>query len=182
MTDIKSPRIAIAPSAAPARERASQSPEDRRATGSYNGGMSFSSIVPTTLASARSTKVRLIVLDIDGTLINSSFKVPEVNLRAIEAAIAQVESKSLWSPGRRFDFALPVAKELPSPLTMIVNNGALVKSKDGTTHLRHLPPVATAQQCPGIDARLSQRYSGCVRSPQGRAGNLRKYPLGRSAP
>ena len=47
--------------------------------------------------------------------------------------------------GRRFDFALPVAKEIPCPLTMIVNNGALVKSKDGATHLRHLLAVATAR-------------------------------------
>ncbi len=35
--------------------------------------------------------------------------------------------------GRRFDFALPIAQQIGCPLAMIVNNGALVKSKEGTT-------------------------------------------------
>lgn len=40
--------------------------------------------------------------------------------------------------GRRFDFAKPIAAQLGCPLTMIVNNGALVKTADGVTQLRHL--------------------------------------------
>jgi Cof subfamily protein (haloacid dehalogenase superfamily) len=91
------------------------------------------------------TKLRLIALDIDGTLLDSEHAVPEANLRAIAAAVEQGIEVALVT-GRRFDFALPIAKELPSPLTMIVNNGALVKSKDGVTHLRHLLPAATARE------------------------------------
>jgi len=48
--------------------------------------------------------------------------------------------------GRRYDFAMPVARQLDSPLTMIVNNGALIRSKEGRTHLRHLLPRSTAEQ------------------------------------
>lgn len=48
--------------------------------------------------------------------------------------------------GRRFDFAMPIASQIPCPLTMVVNNGALVKSKDGTTHLRHLLPAHIARR------------------------------------
>jgi Cof subfamily protein (haloacid dehalogenase superfamily) len=120
---------------------------------SYNGGMRLNDTATTAMPSKVSggdaavstgTKVRLIALDIDGTLIDSSFAVPEENVRAIQAAIDQGIEVALVT-GRRFDFALPIARALPSPLTMIVNNGALVKSKDGTTHLRHLLPVATAR-------------------------------------
>jgi len=93
--------------------------------------------------------VRLIALDIDGTLLDSSFAVPEANRLAIEAAVEQGIEVALVT-GRRFDFALPIARELPSPLTMIVNNGALVKSNDGTTHLRHLLPVETARGVLGL--------------------------------
>jgi Cof subfamily protein (haloacid dehalogenase superfamily) len=103
------------------------------------------SLTPATTLSSRAAKVRLIALDIDGTLINSAFAIPEANVRAIQSAIDQGIEVALVT-GRRFDFALPIAKELPSPLTMIVNNGAVVKSKDGTTHLRHLLPVATARE------------------------------------
>jgi len=41
---------------------------------------------------------------------------------------------------------MPVARKLDSPLTMIVNNGALIRSKEGRTHLRHLLPRNTAEQ------------------------------------
>ena len=41
---------------------------------------------------------------------------------------------------------MPVARKLDSPLTMIVNNGALIRSKEGRTHLRHLLPRSTAEQ------------------------------------
>ena len=88
--------------------------------------------------------VRLIALDIDGTLLDSASEVPATNLHAIEAAVEKGIEVALVT-GRRFDFALPIALQIPCALTMIVNNGALVKSKDGTTNLRHLLPHQTAR-------------------------------------
>ena len=87
--------------------------------------------------------IRLIALDIDGTLLNSSAQLPEANLRAIKAAVAAGIEVALVT-GRRFDFARPIADLIPCPLTMIVNNGALVRSKDGATHMRNLLPRETA--------------------------------------
>jgi Cof subfamily protein (haloacid dehalogenase superfamily) len=87
--------------------------------------------------------VRFIALDIDGTLLDGASALPEANRRAVEAAVAQGIEVALVT-GRRFDFAMPVARQIACPLTMIVNNGALVKSKDGTTHLRKLLPRETA--------------------------------------
>jgi len=89
--------------------------------------------------------VRFIALDIDGTLLDSASQVPSANLRAIEAAVERGIEVALVT-GRRFDFALPIASQIPCPLTMIVNNGAVVKSKDGATHLRHLLPRHTARE------------------------------------
>ena len=88
--------------------------------------------------------VRFIALDIDGTLLDSASALPEANRVAIEAAFERGIEVALVT-GRRFDFALPVALQIPCPLTMIVNNGALVKSKDGSTYLRHLLDRATAR-------------------------------------
>ena len=53
-------------------------------------------------------------------------------------------SKSARVTGRRYDFALPVIQQIDSPLTMIVNNGAMVRDKDGATRLRHLLQKDTA--------------------------------------
>ena len=88
--------------------------------------------------------VRLIALDIDGTLLDSASEVPPANRHAIEAAVQKGIEVALVT-GRRFDFALPIARQIPCPLTMIVNNGAVVKSKDGASHLKHLLPCQTAR-------------------------------------
>lgn len=103
-------------------------------------------------------KVRLIALDIDGTLLDSTAQLPQANQRAIEAAAAKGIEIALVT-GRRFDFALPIAKQIPCALTMIVNNGAVVKSKDGKTHLKHLLPHQTARAVLGL---LPEHRSGAA--------------------
>ena len=89
--------------------------------------------------------VRLIALDIDGTLLDSRWQLPEANRAAIAEAARRGIEVALVT-GRRYDFAMPVARQLDSPLTMIVNNGALIRSKEGRTHLRHLLPRDTAER------------------------------------
>jgi len=89
------------------------------------------------------TPIRLIGLDIDGTLLDTFSEIPAVNLHAIQAAVEQGIEVALVT-GRRFDFARPVAEKIPCPLTMIVNNGAVVRAKDGTTHMRRLLSQSTA--------------------------------------
>jgi Cof subfamily protein (haloacid dehalogenase superfamily) len=88
--------------------------------------------------------IRLIALDIDGTLLDSHWQVPAANREAIEAAIAAGIEVALVT-GRRFDFARPVIDALPEALTLIVNNGAIVKSRDGRTLLAHLLPLPVAR-------------------------------------
>jgi Cof subfamily protein (haloacid dehalogenase superfamily) len=87
--------------------------------------------------------VRLIALDIDGTLLDSRWQVPEANRHAIAEAARRGMEVALVT-GRRYDFAMPIARQLNAPLTMIVSNGALIRSQDGHTHLRHLLPQRVA--------------------------------------
>lgn len=89
--------------------------------------------------------IRLIGIDIDGTLLDSQWQLPDANRKAIAEAAARGIEIALVT-GRRFDFALPIASQLECPLTLIVNNGALIKSLDSTTHLRHLLPRDTARR------------------------------------
>lgn len=89
--------------------------------------------------------IRLIAIDIDGTLLDSRWELPAANRDAVAAAAGREIEVALVT-GRRFDFALPIAQQIPCALTMIVNNGALVKSQDGATHLRHLLPRDVARQ------------------------------------
>jgi Cof subfamily protein (haloacid dehalogenase superfamily) len=87
--------------------------------------------------------IRFIGLDIDGTLLNSSLEVSAANRMAIAEATRRGIEVALVT-GRRYDFAMLVANKIDSPLTMIVNNGALVRTKAGQTLLRHLLPRETA--------------------------------------
>lgn len=87
--------------------------------------------------------VRLIALDIDGTLLDSQWKLPEANRAAIAEATRRGIEVALVT-GRRYDFAMPIARKVDSPLTMIVSNGALIRTQDGVTHLRHLLSRETA--------------------------------------
>jgi Cof subfamily protein (haloacid dehalogenase superfamily) len=81
--------------------------------------------------------VRLIALDIDGTLLDSRWRVPGANRAAIQEATRRGIEVALVT-GRRYDFALPVAQDLGCPITMIVNNGGLIRSNDGQTRMKHL--------------------------------------------
>jgi Cof subfamily protein (haloacid dehalogenase superfamily) len=88
--------------------------------------------------------VRLIALDIDGTLLDSRWQLPEANRAAITAATKRGIEVALVT-GRRYDFALPIAHQIDAPLTMIVSNGAVIRTQDGETHVRHLLARETAR-------------------------------------
>jgi Cof subfamily protein (haloacid dehalogenase superfamily) len=89
--------------------------------------------------------VKLIALDIDGTLLDSRWTLPEANRAAIAEATRRGIEVALVT-GRRYDFAMPIALQLGAPLTMIVSNGAVIRRHDGQTHLRHLLPQETARR------------------------------------
>ncbi len=89
--------------------------------------------------------IRLIAIDIDGTLLDSRWQLSEQNREAIIAAERRGIEIVLVT-GRRFHFALPIAEQLPCPLILIVNNGAMIRSKAGETFHRDLLPQAIARQ------------------------------------
>jgi Cof subfamily protein (haloacid dehalogenase superfamily) len=89
--------------------------------------------------------IRLIAMDIDGTLLDNLHELPDANRDAIVEAHSRGIEIVLVT-GRRFDFARPIAERIPCELALIINNGALIKSKSGETHLRHLLPRAIARE------------------------------------
>ena len=89
--------------------------------------------------------LRLLAVDIDGTLLDSRGRLPDAHREALaEAAVRGVEIALVT--GRSFHFTRPVVALLPIPLTLICNNGAVVKSPDGETLLRHVLARDAARQ------------------------------------
>jgi 5-amino-6-(5-phospho-D-ribitylamino)uracil phosphatase len=89
--------------------------------------------------------IRLLAVDIDGTLLDSRARVPDAHRDALVEAVERGIEVALVT-GRSFHFTLPIADLLPIPLTLIVNNGALVKTKSGETLVRHLVDRDVARQ------------------------------------
>jgi Cof subfamily protein (haloacid dehalogenase superfamily) len=81
--------------------------------------------------------IRLLAIDIDGTLLDSRGRLPDAHRDALVEASALGVEVALVT-GRSFHFTGPVVDLLPIPLTLIVNNGAVVKRKNGETELRHV--------------------------------------------
>ena len=87
--------------------------------------------------------IRLLAIDIDGTLLDTHSQLPPRNASALEAA-HRAGVEVVLVTGRRFAFALPVAQLLPFELVMITSNGALVKSRSGESYCRDLLARETA--------------------------------------
>jgi hypothetical protein len=88
--------------------------------------------------------IRLVAIDIDGTLLDSHWQLPDANRDAVCAAVGAGVEVAIVT-GRMYGFAQPVISLLPCPVTAIVSNGAVVKSRDGATEVRHLVPRAVAK-------------------------------------
>jgi Cof subfamily protein (haloacid dehalogenase superfamily) len=81
--------------------------------------------------------IRLIGIDVDGTLLDTEGHLPDANRDAIHAACATGIHVALVT-GRSYPFARPVADPLPPSITLIVSSGAVERATDGTTLARRL--------------------------------------------
>jgi Cof subfamily protein (haloacid dehalogenase superfamily) len=86
--------------------------------------------------------IRLIAVDIDGTLLNSQFRISEMDLQSLRRANQQGIEVILVT-GRRHAFALPIAQQLGFDLWLISSNGAVTRSLQGEAFHRDLVPAAT---------------------------------------
>jgi Cof subfamily protein (haloacid dehalogenase superfamily) len=86
--------------------------------------------------------IRLLAMDIDGTLLNPEFQIAERDLSALrEAHAAGIEV--VLVTGRRHKFALPIAQQLGFDLWLISSNGAVTRSLGGETFHRDMLPTET---------------------------------------
>ena len=90
--------------------------------------------------------IRLVAIDLDGTLLNSQSEISPANRQALVAATEQ-GVQLIVVTGRRFHSARPIVERIPCPLTLISSNGALIGSSSGDNFVyRNFLPHATARQ------------------------------------
>jgi len=103
--------------------------------------------------------IRLIGIDIDGTLLDTHGRMPEANCAAIHDAVAAGVHVALVT-GRSYPFARPVADRLPPSLSLIVSNGAVERSMDGATLARRLLDRNRARHV--LQATLRHRHAAAL--------------------
>jgi HAD superfamily hydrolase (TIGR01484 family) len=89
--------------------------------------------------------VRLIAVDIDGTLLNPQFQISDADLAALRHARG-LGIEVVVVTGRRHTFALPIVQQLGFDLWLICSNGAVTRSLSGETFHRDLLPQQTCRQ------------------------------------
>jgi Cof subfamily protein (haloacid dehalogenase superfamily) len=110
--------------------------------------------------------IRLLALDLDGTLLNSRGQVSERNRDALEQARARGVRVAIVT-GRRFRDARPIALELGLDVPVIAHNGALTKHARTLETVAVLPlPLTAARRslavgrAAGADALVSDDHDG----------------------
>jgi len=104
--------------------------------------------------------IKLLAIDIDGTLLDSKGRVPAANRDAIHRAAAR-GVRIVIATGRSFHFALQALGDLPDDLTLLAYNGAIARSRGGETLLRRLLPQAVARDV--LAATIAWRHeTACV--------------------
>jgi Cof subfamily protein (haloacid dehalogenase superfamily) len=102
--------------------------------------------------------VRLIAIDIDGTLLNSQFQIPAANIAALRHA-HESGVEVILVTGRRHTFAMPIAEMLGFKVWLITSNGAVTKSMAGELFHRDLLPADTARR---VIAHMESFRGNCV--------------------
>lgn len=117
---------------------------------------------------------RLIVVDVDGTLLDPSSRVTARTKHAIRAAVASGCVVTL-ATGRRFAAARPVAEGLGLDLPIILHNGALVKDSVTGDILYHEPlPAGAAEEA--VEAAVAYRVQPIVYENAGTGQGLLAGP------
>jgi Cof subfamily protein (haloacid dehalogenase superfamily) len=88
--------------------------------------------------------IRLLAVDIDGTLLNSQFRINQKDIDALRQA-HECGVEVILVTGRRHTFAMPMAAQLGFDLWLISSNGAITRSSRGENFHRDLLPVETCR-------------------------------------
>jgi Cof subfamily protein (haloacid dehalogenase superfamily) len=114
----------------------------------------------------RQSKIRLLAVDLDGTLLDSTSEVSSANRQAL-AAVVERGVQVVIVTGRRFHSAMQFVRCIPSPVTLISSNGARITDSCGEVHHRNFLPCPIARRILGA-ARDYRPYAVAMFDTPGR--------------
>src|SRR5258705_1444274 len=103
--------------------------------------------------------IRLIGIDVDGTLLDTRGQMPQSNVDAIHEAVHAGMQVAL-ATCRSYPFARRIADALPPTITLIVSNGAVERAMDGSRFARRLLDRGIARAV--LDATRPFRHAAAL--------------------
>ncbi len=88
--------------------------------------------------------IRLVAIDLDGTLLNSQSQLSPANVCALQEALAR-DVHVVVVTGRRFPSARRILDQLPFPVMLIASNGAMIGASSGEVLHQNFLPRAGAR-------------------------------------
>jgi Cof subfamily protein (haloacid dehalogenase superfamily) len=88
--------------------------------------------------------IRLLAIDLDGTLVNHEFKISPADLAAVRR-VHEAGVEVIVATGRRHRFAMPMSDQLGFDHWLISSNGAITRSNKGENFHLDLLPTDTAR-------------------------------------
>jgi len=110
--------------------------------------------------------IRLVAIDLDGTLLNSRSEISPANLQALAEATARGVQVVLVT-GRRSHSARKFVDAIPCPINLISSNGALATSPSGEVLHRNFLPRGIARRVLEI-SREFRPYAAAIYHEPGR--------------
>jgi hydroxymethylpyrimidine pyrophosphatase-like HAD family hydrolase len=101
------------------------------------------SALPNSVRISSRMSIRLIALDLDGTLVNSRWDISDQDLQALAAA-SERGIQIVVVTGRRPRAAAPYVARIPFPVTTITSNGALIRTAAGEIKYQNFLPREVA--------------------------------------
>ena len=90
-------------------------------------------------------QIKLLAIDIDGTLLTSNWELPKANSKALAAA-HNLGVEIVLVTGRRLYTAKLISKKLSFPVTLIASNGAIILTSEGKIPYRNFLPCNSARE------------------------------------
>src|SRR5208282_3276956 len=124
--------------------------------------------------------IRLIAVDLDGTLLNSRSEVSPANQEALSGAAA-LGLEIVVVTGRRYHSARPLVAQIPCPVTLISSNGARIGTSSGQVFHRDFLPRSVARQVVEI-THLHRPYTVLIFDLAGRGQVVMHHDAAEESP
>jgi 5-amino-6-(5-phospho-D-ribitylamino)uracil phosphatase len=98
--------------------------------------------------------IRVIAVDLDGTLLNSNLEISQANRQALAVA-SERGIRIVVITGRRYHSARPLLDTLPCPVTLITSNGSVIRTISGDLLHHNFLPRGIAVQA--LEAAIDYR-------------------------